>query len=54
MSPERPPRSTPRPPFEPGRFAARELPETDVLIYDREEETAWVRSDAAIELDAMA
>lgn len=36
------------------RYATVELDEGVVLLYDREEEDAWLQSDAAVELDAAA
>lgn len=36
------------------RYATIELDEGVVLLYDREEEEAWLQSDVAVDLDAVA
>lgn len=54
MSPSRTPPSNANAPQDSSRFAALELADADVLIYDREVDTAWVRSDTALELERVA
>lgn len=36
------------------RYVALDTDEGETIIYDREEESAWIQSALAVELDAMA
>ena len=36
------------------RYPALEVADGEVLIYDRDEHTAWIRSDAAVPVSAIA